>query len=538
MPPSRTHTSGAGPGTGGLRLTRPATFSRRRSGKSQARLRLGMGPRHAGEDAGTPVAGAIVLYRALPLRIETIAYPSRAARSSTGTIQPRSRRSSPSSSRPQAQGMGLLAGRGYRQQPCRDTVAWARLCALASDHPAAQHHRGRSVAIERHPGAMKSRPATTSGSRNERRYRARSGLSDIDAFYALMQETGEHDAFGIHTLSITGRAADALCPRRAGGAPPGGVGRRAPCRAHGLRRWDQIVVHLRGLVRPSTATSCRPTRFSGPRCAGRRHVGVPRTTCGASRRARRDASRPSSRIDPMGSGGVYRFKRGFGGQIVRYAGLWERSLNPLYPAGSTLLPGGSLIAPQHDITSVRNVMPFTFEKLDIPDVVLIRPRVHGDDQASSWKRTNTPVQGPGFGHFVQINHSRSATGVLRGLHYQKDPRAQGKLLSVARGAIFDVAVDIRVGSPTYGTWVGAILSDANHHLLYVPPGFAHGFCVVEGPADHPGDRGILRGTRSGHSVERPRHRCSLARHIRPSCPPGTPFSHCSAGGQQLRLQGQ
>ncbi len=130
-------------------------------------------------------------------------------------------------------------------------------------------------------------------------------------------------------------------------------------------------------------------------------------------------------------------------------------------------------------------MPFTFERLDIPEVVLIRPRVHGDDRGfflEVYKHSEFKAQGIPE-RFVQINHSRSAAGVLRGLHYQKDPRAQGKLLNVVRGAIFDVAVDIRAGSPTYGTWVGTLLSDANHHLLYVPPGFAHGFCVVEGPAD-------------------------------------------------------
>ncbi|MBN2212002.1 MAG: dTDP-4-dehydrorhamnose 3,5-epimerase, partial [Sedimentisphaerales bacterium] len=84
--------------------------------------------------------------------------------------------------------------------------------------------------------------------------------------------------------------------------------------------------------------------------------------------------------------------------------------------------------------------------------------------------------------FVQDNHSRSGRGILRGLHYQlKHP--QGKLVSVIRGEIFDVAVDIRRGSPTFGRWVGEILNDENHRQLYIPPGFAHGFCVLSDVAD-------------------------------------------------------
>ena len=130
-------------------------------------------------------------------------------------------------------------------------------------------------------------------------------------------------------------------------------------------------------------------------------------------------------------------------------------------------------------------MPFIFERLSIPDVLLIKPRVFEDARGfflETYKHSEFAAQGV-LGPFVQVNHSHSATGVLRGLHYQKLPRAQGKLLGVAHGSIFDVAVDIRVGSPTYGAWVGAMLSSENHHQLYVPPGFAHGYCVVDGPAD-------------------------------------------------------
>lgn len=86
-------------------------------------------------------------------------------------------------------------------------------------------------------------------------------------------------------------------------------------------------------------------------------------------------------------------------------------------------------------------------------------------------------------NFVQDNHSRSRRAVLRGLHYQINPKAQGKLVRVARGAVFDVAVDIRVGSPWYGKWVSATLSEKNKHVLWVPPGFAHGFCVLEDDTD-------------------------------------------------------
>jgi len=130
-------------------------------------------------------------------------------------------------------------------------------------------------------------------------------------------------------------------------------------------------------------------------------------------------------------------------------------------------------------------MPFTFTQLQIPDVILIEPRVFGDErgffletyQHSAFAAAGIPET------FVQNNLSHSVYGVLRGLHYQKQPLAQGKLVNVVAGEIFDVAVDIRRGSPTYSRWVGVTLSAANHHLLYVPPGFAHGFCVVSADAD-------------------------------------------------------
>lgn len=129
-------------------------------------------------------------------------------------------------------------------------------------------------------------------------------------------------------------------------------------------------------------------------------------------------------------------------------------------------------------------VPFTFTPQGIPDVQLIEAQAFGDDRgffAETYKASDFLAHG--IPAFVQDNLSHSQRGVLRGLHYQKNPAAQGKLVMVVRGEIFDVAVDIRRGSPTYGRWVGAVLSERNHRLLWVPPGFAHGFCVVSDCAD-------------------------------------------------------
>lgn len=120
----------------------------------------------------------------------------------------------------------------------------------------------------------------------------------------------------------------------------------------------------------------------------------------------------------------------------------------------------------------------------IPDVLLVQPAVHGDQRGffvETWHAERYAEAGIG-GPFVQDNHSRSARHTLRGLHYQvRQP--QGKLVRAAAGAIFDVAVDLRRSSPTFGRWVGAVLSDENHHQLWVPPGFAHGFYVLSAVAD-------------------------------------------------------
>jgi dTDP-4-dehydrorhamnose 3,5-epimerase len=137
----------------------------------------------------------------------------------------------------------------------------------------------------------------------------------------------------------------------------------------------------------------------------------------------------------------------------------------------------------------------------LPGVKLIEPRVFGDDRGfflESWNAASFAAAGLDV-TFVQDNHSRSAKGVLRGLHYQLG-KPQGKLVRVTMGAVFDVAVDIRRSSRDFGRWVGYELSDHNKRMLYVPPGFAHGFLVLSDTADFlykcttlydgPNDRGI------------------------------------------------
>jgi dTDP-4-dehydrorhamnose 3,5-epimerase len=148
-------------------------------------------------------------------------------------------------------------------------------------------------------------------------------------------------------------------------------------------------------------------------------------------------------------------------------------------------------------------MAFRFTPLAIPDVILVEPRVFHDDRGflvEAYKHSEFAVGGiPG--PFVQDNFTSSTRHVLRGLHYQKHPKAQGKIVTVLSGRIFDVAVDIRVGSSTYGRWVSVELSDENRNMVYIPTGFAHGFCVLSAGADvlykstdeySPGlDRGII-----------------------------------------------
>ncbi|MFA7439340.1 MAG: dTDP-4-dehydrorhamnose 3,5-epimerase [Sphingomonadaceae bacterium] len=124
------------------------------------------------------------------------------------------------------------------------------------------------------------------------------------------------------------------------------------------------------------------------------------------------------------------------------------------------------------------------EELALPGVKLITPKVFGDTRGFFMESWNAKVFAEaGLDHdWVQDNHSRSAQGVLRGLHYQLH-NPQGKLVRVATGAVFDVAVDVRRSSPTFGQWVGAELTDTNHQMLFIPPGFAHGFLVLSETAD-------------------------------------------------------
>ncbi len=138
----------------------------------------------------------------------------------------------------------------------------------------------------------------------------------------------------------------------------------------------------------------------------------------------------------------------------------------------------------------------------IAGVLIIEPKVFGDTRGfflesfHATRYAEAGIQGP----FVQDNHSRSSKGVLRGLHFQKQ-YPQGKLVHVTSGEVFDVAVDIRQGSPTYGKWVGVNLTADNHKQFYLPPGCAHGFCVLSDHADfqykctdyyHPEDEGSIR----------------------------------------------
>ena len=121
----------------------------------------------------------------------------------------------------------------------------------------------------------------------------------------------------------------------------------------------------------------------------------------------------------------------------------------------------------------------------IADVLLIEPKVFGDARGFFFESFNQKAFDEAVGQrvdFVQDNHSRSTMGVLRGLHYQVQ-QPQGKLVRVVRGAVFDVAVDIRRSSPTFGQWVGSELSEDNHRQLWVPPGLAHGFLVLSESAD-------------------------------------------------------
>ena len=130
-------------------------------------------------------------------------------------------------------------------------------------------------------------------------------------------------------------------------------------------------------------------------------------------------------------------------------------------------------------------MPFEFKRLGIPDVILITPRVFTDERGffiETYQKDDFAKAGI-TDEFVQQNHSKSVKGVLRGLHYQKEPYAQAKLVRCIKGEIFDVAVDIRKNSSTFSKYVSAVLSEENKNMLYIPRGFAHGFEVLSDEAE-------------------------------------------------------
>jgi dTDP-4-dehydrorhamnose 3,5-epimerase len=130
-------------------------------------------------------------------------------------------------------------------------------------------------------------------------------------------------------------------------------------------------------------------------------------------------------------------------------------------------------------------MPFSFQPQAIAGVVLVQPQIFQDERgyfletfkAAEYRENGIEVD------FLQDNYSYSAANVLRGLHFQTNPKAQGKLIQVMQGRIFDVAVDLRLGSPTYKQWLHVVLDDVQHNLLWIPPGVAHGFCVLSPTAN-------------------------------------------------------
>ncbi|EFC3190656.1 dTDP-4-dehydrorhamnose 3,5-epimerase, partial [Escherichia coli] len=125
-------------------------------------------------------------------------------------------------------------------------------------------------------------------------------------------------------------------------------------------------------------------------------------------------------------------------------------------------------------------------KTEIPDVLIFEPKVFGDERGFFFESFNQKVFEEAVGRkveFVQDNHSKSSKGVLRGLHYQLEPYAQGKLVRCVVGEVFDVAVDIRKSSPTFGKWVGVNLSAENKRQLWIPEGFAHGFITLSNIAE-------------------------------------------------------
>lgn len=145
-------------------------------------------------------------------------------------------------------------------------------------------------------------------------------------------------------------------------------------------------------------------------------------------------------------------------------------------------------------------MSFEFEKLGIDGVILVKPKVFGDNRGffmESYKKSEFIANGIDC-EFIQDNHSKSTKNVLRGLHYQAQPKAQTKLIRCAKGKIFDFAVDLRPKSKTFGKWVKAELTEDNKHMLFIPENFAHGFVVISDEAE------ILYKTNTEYSPEHDR----------------------------------
>jgi len=145
-------------------------------------------------------------------------------------------------------------------------------------------------------------------------------------------------------------------------------------------------------------------------------------------------------------------------------------------------------------------MSFEFEKLEIDGVILVKPKVFGDERGffmESYKKSEFFQNGIDC-EFIQDNHSKSTKGVLRGLHYQAKPHPQAKLVRCTNGRIYDVAVDLRPSSKTFGRWLKVELSEENKHMLFIPEGFAHGFVVLSDEAE------LLYKTNAQYSFEHDR----------------------------------
>ena len=150
------------------------------------------------------------------------------------------------------------------------------------------------------------------------------------------------------------------------------------------------------------------------------------------------------------------------------------------PAAAEMVGGSRYPFPfEYEFGTSAPMAEFKITELPISGLLLIEPQIFGDERGYFKESFRVEVfEKAGIPAFVQENESLSRKGVLRGLHFQVPPHAQGKLVRCALGSVFDVAVDIRKGSPTYGQWYGLELTEKNHLMMYIPPGFAHGFCTL------------------------------------------------------------